>query len=222
MTVNTHHQITCQEIQLQTPDAILKGDLCIPQNPTGIVLFAHGAGSSRQSPRNKFVAEILQQENFATLLMDLLSDDEDRRDTFTGELRFDIPMLAKRVDIAIKWLLNDNRTAMLPIGCFGASTGAAAALVASIKFPDTISAIVSRGGRPDLADNFLQEVTAPTLLIVGSQDPQVLELNQMALKKLKSRKKLVIVPGATHLFEEPGKLDEAAQHAKTWFLQHLK
>jgi len=221
MTTKLEKAINHEEIQIQTPKAVIRGDLCMPHETQGVVIFAHGAGSSRFSPRNNYVAEILQKAGFATLLMDLRSEDEDQLDMFARKLRFDIPLLAGRIDSATEWVQQDERTAGLPIGYFGASTGAAAALVASVQRPETIRAIVSRGGRPDLADNILAEVKSPTLLIVGSIDETVLEQNQMAHKKLNSEKKLVTIPGATHLFEEPGKLDEVAEHAKAWFQQYL-
>ena len=221
MTTKLETAISREEIQIETPKAVIKGELCMPDKAKGMVVFAHGAGSSRLSPRNKQVAAVLQRAGFATLLMDLLSEEEDQLDMFTRKLRFDIPLLAGRVDSATEWIQENDRTAGLPIGYFGASTGAAAALVASIQRPQRIGAIVSRGGRPDLADNILSEVKPPTLLIVGSKDETVLEKNQMSLKKLKTKKKLVIIPGASHLFEEPGKLDEVAEHAKDWFQNYL-
>jgi putative phosphoribosyl transferase len=177
MTTKLQSTIIREKIQIQTPKTVIKGDLCMPQNPSGIVLFAHGAGSSRLSPRNKYVAEVLQDAGFATLLMDLLSEQEDQLDMFLKKLRFDIPLLAGRVDTATEWIQNNERTSKMPIGCFGASMGAAAALVASIQRPETIGAIVSRGGRPDLADKILSEVKPPTLLIVGSEDTVVLKKN---------------------------------------------
>jgi putative phosphoribosyl transferase len=210
-----------EEIEIKTPKTVIKGDLCVPEKASGIVIFAHGAGSSRLSPRNKHVAQVLQDAGFATLLMDLLSEQEDQLDVFLKKLRFDIPLLAGRVDTATDWVRNNNKTSKLPIGYFGASTGAAAALVASIQRPETIRAIVSRGGRPDLADRVLSEVKPPTLLIVGSKDTVVLKKNQAAFEKLNSEKKLIVIPGASHLFEEPGKLEEVAGHAKNWFLEHL-
>lgn len=221
MTTKLESAISRREIQVRTPAATIRGELCVAQNAWGIVIFAHGAGSSRLSPRNRRVAEVLQEAGFATLLMDLLSEEEDQLDMFTRKLRFDIPLLAGRADSATEWVQQDDRTAGLAIGYFGASTGAAAALVASVQRPETIKAIVSRGGRPDLADNILGEVQPPTLLIVGSEDRTVLEQNQISLKKLNTEKKLVIVPGASHLFEEPGKLDEVAEHARDWFQRYL-
>jgi putative phosphoribosyl transferase len=221
MITKLKEKIPSEEIQIQTPKTIIKGDLYLPLKAKGIVIFAHGAGSSRLSPRNQRVARILYEADLASLLMDLLSEEEDQLDIFTRKLRFDIPLLAGRVDNATEWILKDERTKRLPIGYFGASTGAAAALVASIQRPETIHAIVSRGGRPDLADNVLAEVKPPTLLIVGSEDTSVLEKNQSAFKKLNSEKRLVIIQGATHLFEEPGKLDQAAIFAKRWFQEYL-
>jgi putative phosphoribosyl transferase len=210
-----------QEIEINTPQGVIRGFLSVPKNHTGMVLFVHGAGSSRFSPRNQHVAEIMQDAGIATLLMDLLSEEEDRIDGFTGKLRFNIPFLAGRVDSATEWIMEHVEMAQHSIGYFGASTGAAAAMVASIQRPEAIGAIVSRGGRPGLADNILAEVKPPTLLIVGGDDPQVLEENQISLKKLTTTKKLIIVRGATHLFEEPGTLDQVAEHAKQWFLKYL-
>lgn len=221
MTTKTDQELSCREVRIQTPRTIIKGDLCLPQNPKGIIVFAHGAGSSRFSARNRHVAAILQKAGFATLLMDLLSEEEEQLDIFTRKFRFDIPLLAGRVDNATEWIRSDDRTASLPIGYFGASTGAAAALIASIQRPKTVAAIVSRGGRPDLADNVLSEVQSPTLLIVGARDAAVLEQNQQALKKLNVEKKLVVIPDATHLFEEPGKLDKVAEHARRWFEKYI-
>lgn len=221
MTTEIQKNIHCEEIEIQVARNVIKGDLCMPPDASGVVIVAHGAGSSRKSPRNQYVAQILQGAGLATLLMDLLSEEEEQVDMYTRKLRFDIPLLAGRVDTAADWIKNNNRTAELPIGFFGASTGAAAALIASIQRPDSVRAIVSRGGRPDLAGNVLPEVKPPTLLIVGARDQEVLEKNQESLKKLNTEKSLVIVPGATHLFEEPGKLDEVAGHARRWFLKHL-
>ena len=221
MITKLKHKMAGEEIKIQTPITVIKGDLYLPRKAKGIVIFAHGAGSSRLSLRNRHVAEILYEAGFASLLMDLLSEEEDQLDIFTKRLRFDIPLLAGRVDNATEWVLSDDRTNKLPIGYFGASTGAAAALVASIQRPETIHAIVSRGGRPDLADNVLSEVKPPTLLIVGSEDASVLEKNQRAFKKLNSEKRLVVIQGATHLFEEPGKLEEVAIFAKRWFREYM-
>ena len=195
----------------------LEGLLSMPEQATGIVLFAHGSGSSRFSPRNTYAAEALQEAGLATLLFDLLTDEEaaDRARVF------DIPLLAERLAMATEWIAAQPETSALPIGYFGASTGAAAALVAAARSGRDIAAVVSRGGRPDLADTDLPQVHAPTLLIVGGADDVVLELNRMAEAKLTCEKKLAIVPGATHLFEEPGTLDEVILLAREWFVGHL-
>ncbi|ACK65960.1 phospholipase/Carboxylesterase [Rippkaea orientalis PCC 8801] len=195
--------------------------LSLPENASGIVVFVHGSGSSRHSPRNQYVAQELQQSGLATLLMDLLTPAEERIDLQTRHLRFDIPLLAQRVLGATQWLQDNSLTKTLKIGYFGASTGAAAALVAAAQCPDAVSAIVSRGGRPDLAEKALKQVLAPTLLIVGSRDSLVLELNQFALEQLQKTKHLAIIPKATHLFEEPGTLEAVARLASNWFRQYL-
>ncbi len=202
--------------------ATLEGNLGLPAHPRGIVLFAHGSGSSRHSPRNRFVAEALQSHGIATLLMDLLTESEEPIDRRTAQLRFNIPLLAKRLAGATAWTLRQPNLRELDIGYFGASTGAAAALVAAAQLPGKISAVVSRGGRPDLAGEALHSVAAPTLLIVGGNDPAVIDLNERALAELAcTEKKLVIVPGATHLFEEPGTLEEVAGLAAEWFASHF-
>lgn len=200
----------------------LIGDLIIPQEAEGIVLFAHGSGSGRLSPRNQFVARYLQEKGLATLLVDLLTIEEERTDALTGELRFNIPLLTERLSEITKWILTDKRTHHLAIGYFGASTGAAAALMAGADQGEKIAAIVSRGGRPDLAASVLSKVEAPTLLIVGGKDEIVIELNKNAYAQLTCRKELHVIPGATHLFEEPGALEEVARLASEWFLQYLK
>ena len=197
------------------------GDLAVPPGARGVVLFAHGSGSSRFSPRNRAVARALQRVGLATLLLDLLTPKEDAADQRTAEYRFDIPRLGERLAGAVDWLAADARTAGLPVGCFGASTGAAAALVAAARRPGAVRAVVSRGGRPDLAAEVLAEVRAPTLLIVGERDPAVLELNQEVLPRLGGEARLEVVPGATHLFEEPGALGRVAELAARWFLAHL-
>lgn len=199
----------------------LEGNLNIPENAQGVVLFVHGSGSSRFSPRNQYVAKELQQAGFATLLIDMLTAQEEEQDRYTGHLRFDIGLLSERVVGATNWLSVNPSTANLKLGYFGASTGAAAALVAAAQHPFAVGAVVSRGGRPDLAENYLTSVEAPTLLIVGSKDTQVIELNRMAFSLLKFEKKLEIVPGATHLFEEPGALEKVAQLASQWFKRYL-
>lgn len=185
----------------------------------GTVLFAHGSGSSRHSPRNREVAEVLQEAGFATLLLDLLTASEERRDLQTGEHRFDIGLLTSRVVAAIGWMRDEGTGG--PLGVFGASTGAAAALRAAAAKPDEIDAVVSRGGRPDLAEEALEVVKAPTLLIVGGDDPQVLDLNRRALAALNAASSLEVVRGASHLFEEPGKLEHVARLATDWFRRHL-
>jgi putative phosphoribosyl transferase len=208
-------------VRIPMGKATLDGDLVVPDSAQGIVLFAHGSGSSRHSPRNRYVAEVLQRAGLATLLMDLLTTDEEAIDTQTGRLRFDITLLADRLAGATRWMVEQQQLGQLPIGYFGASTGAAAALVAAAEFPELVAAVVSRGGRPDLAGEALRRVLAPTLLIVGGRDLTVLELNRKALKELPATKSLKIVPDATHLFEEPGALEAVAQLAKNWFVLHL-
>src|SRR5258707_5417224 len=199
----------------------LEGNLNIPDNPRGVVLFVHGSGSSRFSPRNQFVARQLESAGLATLLIDLLTAREEEEDRYTGHLRFDIPLLSKRVVAATDWLLSQPTTRNLKIGYFGASTGAAAALVAAAERPLAVGAVVSRGGRPDLAGSALSAVRAPTLLIVGSKDTQVIELNRMAFSLLRTEKRMEIIPGATHLFEEPGTLEKVAELAREWFTRYL-
>jgi len=199
----------------------LEGNLNLPRGAGGIVLFAHGSGSSRHSPRNRYVAQLLNQAKLATLLVDLLTSDEEAIDMRTAQLRFDIGLLAQRLVAVTDWLTEHPDTRHLRVGYFGASTGAAAALVAAAERPDRVGAIVSRGGRPDLAGPALGRVQAPTLLIVGGNDPQVLALNRSALAQLRCEKQLVIVPGATHLFGELGALDEVARLARSWFERHL-
>jgi dienelactone hydrolase len=200
----------------------LEGDLVVPKGAGGVVLFAHGTGSSRFSPRNRYVAEVLQKAGIATLLMDLLTKEEERVDMFTAELRFDIGMLADRLIGAVQWLRRNPSTKSLNIGCFGASTGAAAALIAAAKCPAEVKAVVSRGGRPDLAMPYLPKVKAPTLLIVGGDDEPVIGMNREAMEALSSVKMLEIVPGATHLFEEPGTLEKVAELAAGWFSRYLE
>jgi putative phosphoribosyl transferase len=203
-------------------DAVtLDGNLRLPEDARAVVLFAHGSGSGRHSSRNRHVAQLLNEAKLATLLIDLLTANEEAIDLHTGHLRFDIELLARRLVSATDWLTQRADTRYLPIGYFGASTGAAAALVAATKRPDVVGAIVSRGGRPDLAGPALPRVRAPTLLIVGGNDVQVIELNRIALPQLGGEKQLVIVPVATHLFEEPGALDEVARLARDWFERHL-
>jgi putative phosphoribosyl transferase len=199
----------------------LDGNLTLPQGSRAVVLFAHGSGSSRHSPRNRYVARLLNEAKLATLLIDLLTLHEEVIDARTAQLRFDIDLLAERLVDATDWLTQFPDTKDLRIGYFGASTGAAAALAAAALRPDPVGAIVSRGGRPDLAGAALIRVRAPTLLIVGENDKQVIQLNRAALAQLRCEKQLVIVPGATHLFEEPGALDVVARLARDWFERHL-
>jgi putative phosphoribosyl transferase len=201
---------------LPVGDALLEGDLMVPDDPAGIVLFAHGSGSGRRSPRNRRVAAQLNGVGIGTLLVDLLTGAEERVDRLTSEHRFDIGLLARRLVAAVDWL-RDGPAADVPIGVFGASTGAAGALVAAAERPGDVAAVVSRGGRADLAGPALARVRVPTLLIVGGNDHVVLELNRRALELLRTEKELVIVPGAGHLFEEPAALDEVASLAANWF-----
>jgi len=204
-------------VRITNGKLVLEGILGLSIEPRGVVVFAHGSGSGRLSPRNNFVARHLQRDRLATLLLDLLTEEEadDRRNVF------DIALLADRLLLATGWLGKEPRTKGLGIGYFGASTGAGAALQAAAREPSNIKAVVSRGGRPDLAESYLSSVTAPTLLIVGGHDDPVIEMNQAAYELLTCEKKLVIVPGATHLFEEPGTLEQVAELAGKWFVQHL-
>jgi len=209
-------------VQVSAGRVTLEGNLSLPQDAGGIVLFAHGSGSGRFSPRNRSVARALQRARLGTLLIDLLTMDEEAIDAETARLRFDIGLLAERVVGATDWLADNSETADLLIGYFGASTGAGAALVAAAQRPEVVGAIVSRGGRPDLAGAALSHVHAPTLLIVGGEDGVVIELNRQALAQLNSSaQEIVILPGATHLFEEPGALDEVARLAADWFTRYL-
>jgi putative phosphoribosyl transferase len=200
----------------------LEGELNVPPAATGVVIFAHGSGSSRHSPRNRYVAEVLNQGGLATLLIDLLTEDEQEVDQQTAQLRFDIPFLADRLVAITQWLGHQPQAAGLKIGYFGASTGAGAALVAAVELSNMIHAVVSRGGRPDLAADALERVEAPTLAIVGGADPVVLELNRKALARMHCPKHLEIIPGAGHLFEEPGALQEVARLARDWFTERLR
>jgi putative phosphoribosyl transferase len=211
---------TEQEVKI-APEA-LAGDLVIPKRALGVVLFAHGSGSSRHSPRNRYVADVLQQAGFATLLLDLLTAAEEQVDLATGHLRFAIGLLAGRLLEATDWLQREPQTHTLPIACFGASTGAGAALLAAAERPKLIKAVVSRGGRPDLAGSALSRVQAPTLLIVGGEDHPVISLNQKAMAQLRCEKRLSIVPGATHLFQERGTLEEVARRARDWLETYFK
>lgn len=208
-------------VRVPCPPVTLEGDLAVPPDAVGLVIFAHGSGSSRFSPRNRLVADRLGRRGLATLLLDLLTAEEDALDRRTAALRFDIPRLAARVVAAIDWARADARTVRLPVCCFGASTGAAAALVAAAERPDVVQAVVSRGGRPDLAGDALPRVAAPTLLIVGGLDREVIALNRLAMARMTAPAELRIVPGATHLFEEPGALEEVARLAGDWCVWHL-
>ena len=200
----------------------LPGDLRTPADALGIVLFAHGSGSSRHSPRNQFVARTLERRQLGTLLIDLLTPEEEIIDNRTAEYRFDIPMLADRLVTIVDWLRHRKETSSLPIGLFGASTGGGAALIAAANRSDEIAAVVSRGGRPDLAGAALVNITTPTLLIVGGFDAPVIEMNRGAMKQMRGEVKLEIVPGATHLFEEPGTLERVAELAGAWFERYLQ
>lgn len=210
-----------REVRVQAGRVVLEGILAIPESARGIVLFAHGSGSSRHSPRNRFVASELNDAGLATLLIDLLTPEEEAVDNYTAELRFDIGLLAERLVGATDWLGSQSETRGLQVGYFGASTGAGAALVAAARRPDLVGAIVSRGGRPDLAGPILSLVRAPTLLIVGGNDHPVIGMNREALARLEVEKEMNIVPGATHLFEEPGALEEVARLATAWFIRFL-
>jgi putative phosphoribosyl transferase len=208
-------------VQVPTGSATLSGDLALPQGASGVVLFAHGTGSGRHSPRNRYVAGELERAGMATLLLDLLTAEEEAADQATAELRFDIGLLATRLAAAMDWLAGDPRTRDLRVGLFGASTGAAAALVCAAERPAGVAAVVSRGGRPDLAASALERVRAPTLLVVGGLDRTVLALNREAAERLAGERQLEVVPGATHLFEEPGTLERVASLATAWFLRWL-
>jgi dienelactone hydrolase len=208
-------------VQIKAGAVLIDGDLVIPGGASGLVVFAHGSGSSRFSARNRFVARMLQDSGFATLLLDLLTRDEEAVDLQTREYRFDIDRLGQRVIAAIDWAGGEPELAALPMGCFGASTGAAAALIAAAARPDAVRAVISRGGRPDLAGDALPLVQAPTLLIVGGADDEVIALNRAALRRMFAHVQLEIVPGATHLFEEPGTLDEVARLAAAWCSRYL-
>jgi len=210
------------EVTIPAGSVELEGELAVPESARGLVLFAHGSGSSRHSPRNRFVARALQDGSLATLLMDLLTPAEEQIDSRTAELRFNIDLLSERLIAAVDWARKQAATRLLDIGLFGASTGAAAALVTSAQRPDQVNAVVSRGGRPDLAGSALPQVRSATLLIVGGNDLPVLELNRAALQELHAEKDLQIVAGATHLFEEPGALAEVSKLSRKWFETHLR
>ncbi len=209
-------------VHIPLDDLLLEGNLTVPEGAKGLVIFAHGSGSSRHSPRNRYVAEVLNDQKLATLLIDLLSQKEEEIDLRTQHLRFDIPMLAQRLVGIANWVESNPNIKHLKIGYFGSSTGGGAALIAAAKKPEHIAAVVSRGGRPDLAGEYLPQVKAPTLLIVGERDPQVIALNKQALAHLNDLSKLNIIPHATHLFEEPGTLEDVAHLAAEWFKKYLE
>lgn len=214
--------IVQREVKIPVDNVALDGELIVPPGATGIVLFAHGSGSSRHSPRNRFVAGVIRRSGVATLLFDLLTPEEESVDIYTRHLRFDIGLLARRLVAAARWLETERETGDLKIGFFGASTGGAAALVAAAELGDTVGAVVSRGGRPDLAGAALPRVMSPVLLIVGGLDREVIMLNQQAYALLRCEKEMKIVPGATHLFEEPGTLETVADLAAGWFRNRLE
>ena len=214
------HQETV--VKIPTGSVVVEGNLTVPSGAKGVVLFAHGSGSSRFSPRNRCVAKFFNAQKIGTLLFDLLTNEEDQEDIETAEYRFNINLLAERLIGATEWLKKDPDTKNIVFGYFGASTGAAAALIAAAKLPNEIAAVVSRGGRPDLAADYLPRVVAPTLLLVGGLDTVVIELNRQAMEQMSAEKKLVIIPGATHLFEESGKLEEVAKLSTDWFLRYLR
>ncbi|NDG72803.1 MAG: alpha/beta hydrolase [Proteobacteria bacterium] len=227
--LNTHHKNSHGRlvdtfsgiVQIPVDSMHLEAEWIMPPNASGVVIFAHGSGSSRHSRRNQFVASILHESGVGTVLLDLLTRQEERRDAADGQLRFDIEMLTNRLITAVRWVEDHPAAHEQPIGLFGASTGAAAAIAAASILGDRISAVVSRGGRPDLAYEHLRHVTAPTLLIVGESDDAVVRLNKEASQHLRCLKKLSIIPGATHLFEEPGALERVASLAAAWFQKHL-
>ena len=213
------HPASQNDLLIELPEASLYGDLNIPERALGLVIFAHGSGSGRKSSRNRFVARILQEHRIGTLLFDLLTPEEEQEDAYTAQLRFDISLLARRLRAVTEWIITDLGD--ISIGYFGASTGAAAALIAAGELGSRIDAVVSRGGRPDLAGPALRNVSAPTLLIVGSEDHPVINLNASALAELRCEKRMDIVPGATHLFEEPGTLEKVSELAAEWFGKYL-
>ena len=210
-----------QEVSVPAEKVKLKGQLSLPEHSTGIVLFAHGSGSGRHSPRNIYVARTLASAGLATLLFDLLTEDEEKQDSYSGRFRFDVALLGRRLVSGSDWIRSNPATKSLPVGYFGSSTGAAAAIIAATERSDTVGAIVCRGGRVDLAGPALLHVKAPTLLIVGGKDTPVLAINREAMGKIAAEKQLVVVPGASHLFEEPGALAEVAHLAANWFILHL-
>ena len=221
MSHDTSVSRTIRPVRIELASCLLHGDLAVPARASGLVVFAHGSGSSRHSPRNQFVARTLNETGLATLLFDLLTPEEESVDLYTREHRFNIGLLAERLVHATKWAKQQKQTKDFHIGYFGSSTGGGAALVAAAELPNEIGAVVSRGGRPDLAGDTLPKVKAPTLLIVGGEDQVVIELNEQARVQMKCECKIEIVPGATHLFEEPGALERVAKLAAEWFLRHI-
>ncbi len=209
-------------VQVPSDEVLLDADLAVPQNADGLVAFAHGSGSNRHSPRNRFVAESMHRAGLGTLLVSQLTVEEEAEDIITAKLRFDIALLGRRLTGVVDWLNTNSETSRLKIGIFGASTGAAGALLAAAQRPELVGAVVSRGGRPDLAMRVLDRVKTPTLLIVGGDDFPVIEMNRTAFAALRAPKEMVTVPGATHLFEEPGALEKVAALATNWFVKYLK
>jgi dienelactone hydrolase len=222
MAPQTEPGVSALPVQVPVGDAQLHGDLRLPDTALGIVLFAHGSGSSRHSRRNQYVARELETRGLGTLPIDLLTSEEEAVDDRTAQYRFDIPMLAERLVMIVEWLRGRRDTSSLPIGLFGASTGGGAALIAAAHRPKQIAAVVSRGGRPDLARDALATVRAPTLLIVGGLDIPVIQMNREAMRQMRGEVKLQIVPGATHLFEQPGTLERVAELAGNWFVRYLQ
>jgi dienelactone hydrolase len=215
-------EIRRESVTIPVDEEAIEGDLILPPKAKGVVLFAHGSGSGRLSPRNQYVAKVLNEAGIATLLIDLLTKKEEEIDVIASEFRFDIDLLSKRLEMATGWLLKHSKTSSLCIGYYGASTGAAAALIAATRFPKEVKTVVSRGGRPDLAMGYLESVKVPVLFIVGGEDDVVLELNKESMEKIHAEKRLEVVPGATHLFEEPGKLEKVARISVKWFSVHLR
>ncbi|OAI57260.1 hydrolase [Verrucomicrobiaceae bacterium SCGC AG-212-N21] len=213
--------MVCMDVRIPAGKVMLDGQLCLPPEASGVVLFAHGSGSSRHSPRNQFVAEIIREASVGTLLFDLLTRDEEAEDDRTRALRFDIDLLARRLVAATRWLLHQEAARGLSVGFFGASTGGGAALMAAAQLGAAIAAVVSRGGRPDLAGSALPQVHSPTLLIVGGYDGVVIDLNRRAYDELRCPKELVVVPRASHLFAEPGKLEQVARLSADWFQKYF-
>ncbi len=209
-------------IQITSGDVVLDADICIPAKAESLIIFAHGSGSNRHSPRNRQTAQVMQDAGLATLLVSMLSVEEEAEDLIKGNLRFNIALLSSRLTSITDWLHDNQETAGFKYGIFGASTGAAGALICAAERPELVEAVVSRGGRPDMAARYLEQVSAPTLLIVGGDDSAVIDLNRRALAALKGEKELVFIPGATHLFEEPGAIEKVGELAKNWFINHLK